>query len=328
MPANLLFLTGEDDFRLRERLSFYRRAFIQKYPEGALEDVDETYSWEKFEGNCLTPSLFGEKRLFICEGFFQPEIFEKAEKSKFIQKLDEVVDLSTVLVVESKPDKRQKWVKTFLKEAKHEEFAPMETSEVIRWMEDYGKKQNINVSTEVLRFFVQRCGENLWNASQELKKLHHFRQTEPITKEDVKSLTLAHPQQQIWDFLSALGSNNSVKALGMLRELLQQGESIYQILAMVMREIRIYAQLRSGLDQNLGESQIVAATKLHPFVVKKTLPVVRSMSMQQIKSWYQKLYDMDKGIKTGFFSTTTDDTTEIELALEQLVVEMGGKASF
>lgn len=325
MPANLLFLTGEDDFRLRERLSFYRRAFVKKYPEGSLEEVDETYSWEKFEGNCLTPSLFGEKRLFICEGFFQPDIFEKAEKSKFLEKLETVVDLSTVLVVESKPDKRQKWVKTFLKEAKNEVFDPMETAEVVRWLEDYAKKNQINIAPEVLRFFVQRCGENLWNATQELKKMHHFRLTEPITKEDVEALTKAHPQQELWNFLAAMGNKNPAQALKMLQELMQQGESIYQILAMVMREIRIYVLLRSALDQNLSESQMISVTKLHPFVVKKTLPTVRSLSMKQIKNWYQKLYEIDKGIKTGVYSTTTDDTTEIELALEQFVVEMGQK---
>lgn len=322
MPANLLFLTGEDDFRLRERLSFYRKGFAQKYPNGSLEEIDEGITWEDFEARCLTPSLFGEKRLFICEGFFQPDIFEKAQKKDFFKTLESLSEISTVLVAEPKPDKRQKWVKEFLKEAKHESFDPMDTSQVLSWIQEYAQKNQIHISPDVLRFFVGRCGENLWNACKELDKLKHFRMNEAVTKEDVIALTLPHPEQQIWDFLAALGKNDTSKSLKMFEELIQQGESVYQILAMVMREIRIYAQLRAGLDEGMGESQIVSTTKLHPFVVKKTMSAVRPMSMKQIQTWYQKLYEIDKGIKTGGFSSTTDDTSEIELALEQMIVSM------
>ncbi len=38
---------------------------------------------------------------------------------------------------------------------------------------------------------------------------------------------------------------------------------------------------------------------LHPFVVKKTLPIAQNFSMEELKNSYQKLLELDYQIKTG-----------------------------
>jgi DNA polymerase III delta subunit len=77
MIKNLILLTGADDFRLRERLRFYRKAFRQKYPEGEIEDIDSETKFSVLENAVMTPNLFGSRRLVICEDFWSPENYEK-----------------------------------------------------------------------------------------------------------------------------------------------------------------------------------------------------------------------------------------------------------
>ncbi len=98
------------------------------------------------------------------------------------------------------------------------------------------------------------------------------------------------------------------------------GESVHQIFAMLIREIRIHSQLRSGLNQNLPSKEIATQAALHPFVVQKTINLSRNFSMNQLSNLYDELFNIDLGIKTGRISLSTDDQSELELAIERFIL--------
>lgn len=322
MIQNLVFLTGEDEYRLRERVKVYKEAFGKKFPNGEIESFSADDDWEAFENTVFTPSLFGEKRLVFCDGFWDAEVFEKAEKSDFLEKIESVSDTATVIIIDPKPDKRMKWVKTILAKAKKEAFDPMETDQVIQWVCKYADKKQKSLSLGNAKALVARCGEDLYTLSREMEKLISASEEKDISLELIQTLTLPHPSLQVWDFLGSLSQQNKPKSLQLFRELIESGESVYQILAMIMREIRVHTQLQWGSEQGMSEKQLVETTKLHPFVVKKTLPLSRKFNAVQLEKLYDALYEIDKRIKSGGIVMTTDDTGELELAVEKFIVEM------
>ena len=142
----------------------------------------------------------------------------------------------------------------------------------------------------------------------------------PISKDLIDQLTLPHPSAVVWDFLSALSAQNAPKALKSFRLLLQSGESPHMIMAMIIREVRIHAQLKAGNEANMDAKSIASKTKIHPFVVQKTLPLSKKFTQKQISQMYEHLLKIDRRLKTGGLTVSTDDAGELELALEKFII--------
>jgi DNA polymerase III delta subunit len=319
MIKNLILLTGDDDFRLRERVSFYRKAFGQKYPNGTIGILEKDRLFSDLENMCCTPSLFGEKRLIITEEFWTAEKFEQAQKSDFFEKLPNFIDEITLLSVEMKLDKRLKCSKFLLENVKKEEFHSFDEMQTVRWIEQYTKKKGGIISHHSAQELFDRCGLNLWNLSREIQKLLTAGENE-ITSSLIQALTLPHPSIVLWTFLENLSKKNVQRAMKTWKEILLSGTSVHEIFPMILREIRIHALIRNGIEQNLNISRITEMTKLHPFVVKKTYPLTKKFSKKEIEILYDELFEIEQKIKTGKISISTDDTSEFELAIEKFIL--------
>lgn len=322
MIKNLLLLTGEDDFRLRERARLYQAKFLEKYPSGEIDHLGEDTDLNVLENAALTPNLFGGKRMVVCDKFWTPDKFEKAVKRKFFASLSQVEGLVTVMCIEPKLDKRKKSTKFLIKEARVESFVPMEENEVLSWTEKYARKCSGNLSRSNAQLLTRRCGLNLWHLSSEIKKLTSAHETGEITAENIKTMTLPRPEIEIWDFLKHLSEKNTVAALKSFQTLMIMGQSPHQVFPMVQREVRIHALIRSGMDQHLDSKSIASAAGLHPFVVNKTKRLTQNFSLEQITKLYETLFQLDKRLKTGGIFTMAGDTSEFELAIEKFVIEV------
>ncbi len=321
MIANFILLTGEDDYRLQARKNFYRDSFSKKYPEGSIEYFDVENTFAEIQNTVFTPSLFGGRRLILTEDFWTPDIFELAQKSDFFSHFAEMADSCTIIALEPHLDKRTSCTKFLLKEAKIESFDPLEKPEILCWMQDFVQARGGKLAPSVSQKLLDRCGEDLWHLSRELEKLITAGRGE-ILEADVQELTLANPSIEIWDFLGHLSRRNSAAALKKFRELLASGTSVHEIFPMIQREIRIHAQLRYCLDQKMSSNKIASESKIHPYVVQKTLPLTHQFSSQKIREMYDALFSIDQQLKSGKISVSTDDQSELELALEKFILRV------
>lgn len=322
MISNFWLLTGADSFRLQERVRFFRNAFRLKYQAGIIEDYDLSTAWNVLEGAVLTPNLFGEKRLIFLTNFWNPENFEKATKLDFFNRLAGQSETVTVIALEPTLDKRTKATKFFQKEAQLEKFELLAGMDLEQYLLKWAEKEKITLDLRTTQFLVGRLGVDLWRLTSEIKKLSLLADGSAIDTTMVEANTIPNAQVVLWDFLADVSKKRTQPALRKLRDLLERGESIYQILAMLNREIRIHAQLKWGSDQRFSENTIAQKTKLHPFVVKKTLPLSRNFGWSDLKLLYSELQQIDISIKTGKYQMSTDDPTELVLAVERLIVSI------
>ncbi len=321
MIPNLFLLTGPDDFRLHQRFQFYKSGFFTKYPEGEYSVLKNETPFADLESIALTPSLFGEKRFVLLDSFWTPEKFEQAEKSGFFDHLTQMADSVTIFCIEPQLDKRKKFSKYLLANTKTEIFETLDEGNLVQWVLEYTKSQGGDLKFQEGSLLVRRCGDNGWNLAREIEKLITAADGETISAQLIEDLTIPHPKMVIWDFTDCLSRKNIPGAMKALSILLDSGESLHQIFAMIVREVRIHAQLRSALDHNVPESAIAKRTKLHPFVVKKTLSRSRNFSMNQIRGMYEGLFKIDQMMKTGRITLTSDDNSEFALAIEKWIVE-------
>lgn len=323
MIPNLLLLTGKDDFRLRERLRFYRAGFVAKYPDGTIETFEADDGFAAMENAVLTPSLFASRRLVILEGFWTPEIFETAHNTKFFESLPDHETRVTLLCIEPSLDKRLTSSKFLLKHARTESFDPMEDERVMtQWMLGHAAQCGVSLSASCARHLLGRCGSETWLLATEIEKLGTAAGGQPITNEMIDSLTQENAGGTIWQLTEAMSRKDSKSAISALHEALDRGEAIYYILSMIGREFRIHLLIHSALAQGMRTpSDIAKSTGLSPFPVQKTLPLTKQFSPQSVRTILGRLLDIDQRIKEGETRTTTSDTSELELQVERFLVQ-------
>lgn len=186
----------------------------------------------------------------------------------------------------------------------------------------FAEKKGGKLAFNLAQVLSERCGQDLWMLTSELEKLILASEGGVITRDLIEDMTFKRSEVVIWDFLEKLSKKSVQEALRLLHGLLDMGESPHQILAMMIREMRIHAQLRWALDQGMGSKEIARETGLHPFVIQKTLPLTKGFQMKELRKLYQGLYSIDKKIKTGGIQMSTDDMGELVLSIERLIVGM------
>ena len=68
---------------------------------------------------------------------------------------------------------------------------------------------------------------------------------------------------------------------------------------MLTRQFKIILQIKESLLTQKNQKEIIAATKLHPFVVQKTTPQTRNFSVGSLKEIIGRLIVIDYQTKTG-----------------------------
>ena len=320
MIPNFILLTGPDDYRRSTRQRFFVDGFKAKYPEGEITRFEEGDQFNEIQNTVLTPNLFASRRLVITDNFWKPEIFEAAEKADFWKALEGQSDSVTLISIEPTLDKRTKAAKALLKIGKVETYDLLEAPELVQWMIWGAEQKGVLLKQSDAQYMLDRCGVNGWNLHSEIEKLAMASGSEPITRELIDQFTLPQPSAIVWDFLNALSKQQAKPALASFSKLLQSGESAHMIMAMIIREVRIHAQLKAGSEDNLDAKLIASRTKLHPFVVQKTLPLSKKFTQEQIKEMYNQLLKLDRRLKTGGLSVSTDDAGELELAIEKFII--------
>lgn len=317
---NFILLTGPDDFRRSQRQRFLLDGFRKKYPEGEITHFEDKDGFSGLQNTVLTPNLFASKRLVVTRNYWDPDTFEAAEKANFWEALEGQQDSVTLLSIEASLDKRTKAAKALLKKAKVETYELMEAPEMVQWIIRLAEQKGSLLKQTDAQYMLERCGTDGWNLHSEIEKLAMASNREPITRDLIDQLTITHPSAVVWDFLAALSQRKAPQALDSFQRLLQSGESAHMIFAMIIREVRIHAQLKAGSEENLDAKAIASRTKLHPFVVQKTLPLSKKFTQEQITNMYAQLLTLDRRLKTGGVSVSTDDAGEFELALEKFII--------
>ena len=92
----------------------------------------------------------------------------------------------------------------------------------------------------------------------------------------------------------------------MIEEQYRQGQDVQYIFAMILRQCRILLELRDLHDrEQLSSDQLAKKLSLHPFVVKKSLPMVKQYSFASLQKLYKSLLEFDIQAKTGFADSET-----------------------
>jgi DNA polymerase-3 subunit delta len=177
------------------------------------------------------------------------------------------------------------------------------------------ERAGLKATAEGVQALLQAVGEDLPALEAAVEKLFCFLGPQGMVDADqVAAVIHGSRQSTVFQFTDAVGERSATRALRVLSQLLEQGESPLMILSLLVRHLRQLLQV-SGLAAR-GEQQtaIQKTLGLPPFVVAKCLEQARNYSRRQLWQTLIRLDLSDRALKTGVVPPA--------LQLEKLVREL------
>jgi DNA polymerase-3 subunit delta len=305
-----LLLYGENTYGSAQKIKEIKEQFKKKNDPSGLNVIGfdgADFNLEKFNNAAVQSGFLVTKRLIILKNLLSTKL--KAElQENLLELLANLKNSEHIFVFreEGQPDKRTKLYKLLAADKKYlQEFKPLDQAGLNVWVEQYLKERQATITGGGKNLLLSFTDGNLWQLANELDKLIAYKNNAEITEADVKEMVTVKVMENIFGLSDALAAGNRQEGLKLLEEQLAAGLNIQYILTMIVRQFRIIAQLKSLLSQKKSESEIVSQTKLHPFVVKKTLPLAQKFTRDKIVEIYDRLITLDRQYKSTPLSQQT-----------------------
>ncbi len=303
----ILFLHGKDTFRSRQQLKRIKEKFkSDRDPQGINVSTIVANSHEPSEilTEILSAPFLSEKRMVVIEKLLTSK-HKELMKTVLDRINEDSIPQDTILVFwEGGELPKTKNGKALLERLKKEKFAQLfEELKGIKlgaWITQEIKERGGEISPEAVQYLATHIADT-WQMSSIIDQLIAYSGEEQVTKKEAQVFAPEKVDDNIFNLVDAIVAGQTKKVFAMLQEQYRLGKDAGYILAMLIRQFRILLELRDLFDRDeLGNSGAVAKELgLHPFVVKKTLPMVKRLSYEELRKAYEQLLEIDTKTKTG-----------------------------
>jgi len=334
---NLFLFTGDETFLLHQQIKAWKGAFKEKH-DGDINlitiDGSEAEIGEIIAQIEAAPFL-GEKRLIFIENLPEApktrntdKVSKKDEErekdlKKLIDFLEKIPESSVVVFVQPNPDKRKSLYKKMVKLATVKEFNSLSGPTLNRWVQNQAKKHGASIDTSTTEYLASLTGQDLWRIDQELQKLAAYCQGKPIDRKCIDHLVVPTIEANIFHLTDALGTKDHRKAIYNLHRSMAAGENLRQTFYMIVRQFRLFLQVSGYLSNypNTNPTNVATSLKIHPFVARNTISQLKHFDTPELKSAYARLLEIDVALKTSHIRITTEDQSELALAIERFILK-------
>ncbi len=178
-------------------------------------------------------------------------------------------------------------------------FESPQGNDLNRWINNEVKQRGGQIASRAVQLLAANVGNNLVALTNEVEKLTLYKGDELIQAQDVTLLSPYSAEANIFDLVDALGSRNGKKAVTLLQQKLNEGDSPFQLFSMIVRQFRLIIQAKACVEQGMRPDGIAKAVGMHPFVARKVAKQAQSFSMNQLKRIHSHLLQIDVDAKTG-----------------------------
>lgn len=266
----------------------------------ALEDLD-------------TYSFLSSKKVIIIKNILSSLTLEN-EKKHLIKYLENPSSDNLLIMTSDKMD-----AKTFskkLKSLKTLEYQKLETNPV-----SFAKNifDDYKISNMDLSYLAELCNNDITKLNSECEKLMMYKiDTKEIGREDITNLVvkkLGDSNEILFSLAKAIMSKDKRQALKLYNDLKVYQIDANSIIGLMASQMKLVSQIKVLKEKNLNVSQIQQNLNLKSsYQVKKLSEYIYSYSYNDIKTFFNRLFNLDYSIKTG----KVDSSNAIELLIINL----------
>ena len=260
------------------------QAFVNEYGDMALEHLDgEEISYDRIaEAVQSLPFLASKKLVVLHTPSAQKQFIEQADTL-----LSDIPEITDIVIVEPKIDKRTAYYKWLKKNTDFKECNELDSRGLVPWAVQYAKERGGELSLSDAAYLIDRIGIDQERLSNEIQKL--VLSGSKITRETIDIMTEQTPQSKIFDLLDAAFSGQTKKALDLYAEQRTMKVEPQEILAMIGWQLRQVALAKTaGANHDL-----VREGKVSPYSANKAKAIANRLTLQQLKELIQGIVSID-----------------------------------
>lgn len=191
----ILFLTGENSFEIEQET---KRIVVEF--DGVAERIDGSELDIKNLPDLLTSAtLFADKRLIVIKNLSD----NKTIWPVFFTWLPRVSDDTTLVLIDTKPDKRTVTYKELKKVAKLSEYGAWtdrDDAKAVSWVTEQAKRMEVDLNTKSIQLLVRRIGPDQWGLLHALEKLALL---DTISDKIIESVIDSKPSENVFNLFDA-----------------------------------------------------------------------------------------------------------------------------
>ena len=304
---NLFLITGDDEYTKSKSLEDLKSHFNN------LEKGINFLSFDKenislLSSELTTYSFFNDKKLIVVKApssrkqddSAQEDVEAETKKSDWFSDelkdniLNMIEDITLVFYDEgSSKGKLYNFVSkngTVIACMKDKPF------ELVKWVFDYCKNQNVVISKQDATHLAEISGNNKQLLVNELSKLLDYIDNRIITKEDIDKMCIRTPETIVFDLTDSMGTKNYKKSLIVLDELLDNKEPIQKLLIIITKHFKSLLLTKACLMQNKNvETEL--GIKSYPAMKYKSQ--ASNFTLDELIKKFEDLANLDLNSKIG-----------------------------
>ncbi len=304
----LIFLYGKDNFSSQKRMKEMAAKFkAERDPKGMnLVVLDCEKSVENVLNEILATPFLSERRMIVLKNFLSGKVNDAQGTLLEWVKEKKIPEANIVLFWEGTDTFKTKNAKALFdklsKEKYAQKFDELKGVKLGNWIANEIKERGGKITSEAVQFLVQHSGSDMWQINYLLDQLISYAPESEISAGDIRLFLDEKIDDSIFNLVDAIVGKQEKNVYKMIQEQYRKGEDVQYIFSMILRQFRILLELRDLFDRQdkISSDQLAGKLGLHPFVVKKSLPLIRQYNMNELKEAYNRLANLDKEIKTGY----------------------------
>jgi len=314
----IIFLYGQDSYRSRKKLNEIIEQYKKTHKSGLnLRYFEDKLDFEDLKNELQTVSMFEEKKMLVLRN-----VLDSLKKEEgFIDFLKKIKDSDNLLIFyeEKDADDRTSLAKFLKKEAKSQQFDLLTGAKLKSQVKEELEQYQAKIDPLALEKLIEYVGSDFWQMANEIKKLVNYAKGRIIEVKDIELLIKPKIEPEIFKTIDAVSyktgfSSNRKRALELIHNHMEKGDHPLYLLSMINFQFRNILLVKDLLERSQPYYTILKATKLHPFVVKKSYEQANKFTLAELKSIYRKIFQTDLAIKTGRLDPA--------LALELLIISI------
>jgi DNA polymerase-3 subunit delta len=303
---------GTDKAQIQSTIQTWEKAFLEKNPNSTnlTKYTPEQINLPNLISELKSLPFLEDKRLIILPEF--PDKIHKDDQKKLATEFKNLPDTTILCIVSyNKLPKttnpiHKELIKLNKKQPEQFHIKEISTSEknLTQTIQKIINSYDKNISTHDAKTLSQNLQQNSVKIESETNKLGLYSQSQSpdqtdVTSKQIQDICSYTTETNVFHLMDHITLGQTKQAFQKIQELEDSGEDLMKIFYLIIRQFRILIQLNSLASQNLPQTQITSITKLHPYVVKKTLPQAQKFHINQLLNTYNQLLKIDRQIKTG-----------------------------
>ncbi len=282
---------------------------IDKIMQSCLDSATRDFNCDVFYGGEVSADkiisiarsfpMMAQRRVVVVKEMQQL----KATDLKYLSEYVSHPSQSTCLIF-TLPEKKPsgKWQSDIIEKTVAVDCRRLYDNEVPGWVEGYVRGKKLSIDPDAVHLLQAQVGNSLLDLVNELVKIEvSIYPRTKITFEDVQAVTCISRQYNIFDLCNAVGQKNLARSLGILNNLLDQGELPTGMLIQLMRHFVNLMKIRENMQRGIRSAvELARIVGLSSYFVNDMMKQANNYSIEQFRNSFSQLAEADLHLKTSY----------------------------